>query len=58
MKKRGPLVRPVNLAAKSLKEGQFRQRVVRDRTKYTRKGRTASKRNVEAFIHGMKLFVS
>ncbi len=41
-RKNGKAVRAVNLAAKSLRLGQFRHRVVPDKKKYVRKGRNSS----------------
>ena len=41
------IVRPVNVAAKSLRQGQFRHRVVADKKKYSRKGKRASRQNLE-----------
>lgn len=42
--------KPLNVAAKVLADPRFRKRVVRDRTKYSRKGRAPSTRQFEGSI--------
>jgi len=43
-------VRPINVAAKALAQGQFRPQIVRDKKKYSRKGRQSSMRKFEDSI--------